>query len=81
MGSLQEYRVSQKKGNPFSQDDIFIDIQIGIIILCSPLREFNLLSFDTMYDMMYSRMTDQEQMKRKHVRIDLHRIMGVCGYG
>ena len=34
-----------------------------------------------MYDVMYTRMTDQEQIKRKHVKIDLHRIMSVCSYG
>ena len=48
--------------------------------MCSSFRAFNLLSFDTKYDMMHSCMTDQEQFERKHVRIDLHRIMDVCGY-
>ena len=69
-----------KKGNPISHECIFIREKAGIMILCSSFRAFNLLSFDTKYDMMHSRMTDQEQFERKHVRIDLHRIMDVCGY-
>ena len=73
------YSASQKKGNPISQEYIFIKEKAGKMILCSSLRAFNLLSFDTKHDMMHSRMTDQEQFKRGHVRIDLHRIMDVCG--
>ena len=50
------------------------------MILRSSFRVFNLLSFNTKHDMMHSRMTNQEQFERRHVRIDLHRIMDVCGY-
>ena len=69
----------RKKGNPISQEYIFIKEKAEKMILRSSLRAFNLLSFDTKHDMMHSRMTDQEQFKRGHVRIDLHRIMDVCG--
>ena len=74
------YSASQNKGNPISQEFIFIKEKAGIMILCSSFRVFNLLPFDTKHVMMHSCMTDQEQFKPKHVRIDLHRIMDVCGY-
>ena len=74
------YSASQKKGNPISYEYIFIKEKAKIMILRSSFRVFNLLSFNTKHDMMHSRMTNQEQFERRHVRIDLHRIMDVCGY-
>ena len=75
-----KYSASQNKGNPNYQGYIFIKGKAVIMILCSSFRAFNLLSFDTKHDMMHSCMTNQEQFKPKHVRIDLHRIMDACGY-
>ena len=73
------YRVSQKEGNLFYQWDIFIATQILIKLYASLSRAFSLLSFDTKH-MISQCMTEKEQFKLMHVKIDLCRIMVLGWY-
>ena len=45
-----QYRVSQKRGNPFYQWDIFIVAQVFIKLYASCSRAFSILSFDTKHN-------------------------------
>ena len=74
------YRVSQKKGNPFYQWDIFIVAQVFIKLYASCSRTFSLLSFDTKHMTIPQRMTEKEQFELMHVRIELRRIMVLSWY-
>ena len=69
------YRVSQKKGNPFYQWDIFIVAQVFIELYSSCSRAFSLLSFDTKHMTISQCMTEKEQFELMHVKIELRRIM------
>ena len=70
-----KYCVSQKKGNPVCQWDIFITTQFLIKLYASLSRAFSLLSFDTKHMMISQGMTENEQFKLMHVKIDLRRII------
>ena len=68
-----------KKETPFVSD-IFIATQ-GLIKHASLSRAFSLLSFDTKKRMMISQfMTEKEQFRLMHVKINLHRIMVLSWY-
>ena len=67
--------VSQYIGNPFYQWDIFIATQDLIKLSVSLSRASPLLSFDTKHIMISQCMTEKEQFKLMHVKIDLRRIM------
>ena len=69
------YRVSQKKGNPVCQWDIFIATQSLIKLYASLSRAFSLLSFDTKHMMISQGMSANEQFKLMHVKIELRRII------
>ena len=63
------------KRKPVFQYDIFISTQDLIKLYTLLSRAFSLLSFDTKHMMISQCMTEQEQFKLMHVKIDLHRIM------
>ena len=74
------YRVSQKKGNPFYQWDIFIVAQVFIELYASCSRAFSILSFDTKHMTISQYMTEKEQFELMHVKIELRRIMVLSWY-
>ena len=48
-----------------------------LTVYASLLRAFSLLSFDTKHMMISQGMTENEQFKLMHVKIDLRRIIGL----
>ena len=72
---IVQYRVSQKKGNPFYQWDIFIVAQVFIELYASCSRAFSILSFDTKHMTISQYMTEKLQFELMHVKIGLRRIM------
>ena len=74
------YRVSQKKGNPLYQWDIFIATQYWNKLYASVSRAFSLVSSDTKHIMISHCMNEREQSKVMHVKNDLRRIMVLSWY-
>ena len=69
-----------KKETRFISSIIFIATQDLIKLYASSSRAFSLLSFDTKYTMISQCMTEKEQLKLMHVKIDLRRIMVLSWY-